>query len=228
MTPRRLEAEAIRDGMLAISGRLDRLMGGLGYYMFEPSTNYVTLYKPKKVLEPGDYRRMVYMLKVRSQQDGTFGLFDCPDASTARPKRTTSTTVLQALNLLNGSFVTEQSAAFAERLRHDDLAVHPDQALEVKAQVQFLIGELPPAPALKVLPQRGALVQRQRVEPRDFHAAAGLGVERVELPNQPDLMFRAEGALEQPQVLHVHAHGAPLAWGAEARGAGRERLQHDL
>jgi hypothetical protein len=119
MTPRRLEAEAIRDGMLAVSGRLDRQMGGSGYFMWEPSTNYVTLYKPKKVLEPGDYRRMVYMLKVRSQQDATFGLFDCPDASTARPKRTTSTTVLQALNLLNGSFVLEQSAVFAERLKRE-------------------------------------------------------------------------------------------------------------
>jgi hypothetical protein len=62
---------------------------------------------------------MVYQLKVRSQQDPMFGVFDCPDASTARPKRTSSTTVLQALNLLNGPFIVEQSDVFAARLQHE-------------------------------------------------------------------------------------------------------------
>ncbi len=119
MAPRRLEAEALRDGMLAVSGRLDRRMAGPGYYIWERNANYVTIYKPKTVLEPEDYRRMVYMLKARSQQDATFGQFDCPDAATARPKRTASTTVLQALNLLNGPFAMEQAEVFAARVRSE-------------------------------------------------------------------------------------------------------------
>ena len=46
-------------------------------------------------------------------------VFDCPDAALARPRRTVSTTVLQALNLLNGRFVLAQACHFADRLRRE-------------------------------------------------------------------------------------------------------------
>jgi hypothetical protein len=45
-----------------------------------------------------------------------FGSFDCPDASQVTPKRSRSTTPLQALNLLNSSFVIEQAGFLAQRL----------------------------------------------------------------------------------------------------------------
>jgi hypothetical protein len=62
---------------------------------------------------------MVYQFKPRTQQDPTFGIFDCPDAALARPKRTASTTALQALNLLNSRFMLTQSGFFAQRLQRE-------------------------------------------------------------------------------------------------------------
>jgi mono/diheme cytochrome c family protein len=119
MTPRRLEAEAIRDAVLAAGGRLDRRMGGPGYSIWEKNTNYVVVFKPKTELGPEESRRMVYQFKPRSQQDPTFGAFDCPDAALVAPRRNVSTTALQALNLLNSRFLIDQARFFADRLKAD-------------------------------------------------------------------------------------------------------------
>ena len=114
--PHRLEAEAIRDAMLQTSGVLDLRMGGPGYEVFEPNDNYVKVYTPKQSFTPAEWRRMVYRNKPRLREDATFGAFDCPDASQAMPRRNVSTTALQALNLLNGPFVVQQSELFAKRV----------------------------------------------------------------------------------------------------------------
>jgi hypothetical protein len=123
--PRRLEAEPIRDSILAVSGKLDLRMGGPGFSVFEPNDNYVRVYNPKKQFGPAEWRRMIYMTKVRMQQDATFGAFDCPDGGQIAPKRSSSTTPLQALNLLNSDFILQQAEFFAQRLKKeqgDDLA----------------------------------------------------------------------------------------------------------
>ncbi len=119
VSPRRLEAESIRDAILATSGRLDPRMGGPGYNIWEKNSNYVAVYKPRDELGPDAFRRMVYQFKPRSQQDPTFGAFDCPDAALVAPRRNVSTTALQALNLLNSGFVIRQSESFADRLRSE-------------------------------------------------------------------------------------------------------------
>ena len=117
--PRRLEAEPLRDAVLAVSGNLDLRMGGPGFDLFEPNTNYVKVYNPKKVFGPAEWRRMVYQNKPRMQLDDVFGSFDCPDAGQIAPRRTSSTTALQALNLLNSRFMVQQAGTFAERLRQE-------------------------------------------------------------------------------------------------------------
>jgi hypothetical protein len=119
MGPRRLEAEAIRDAVLHVSGSLDTRMGGPGYTIWEPNTNYVAVYKPKPELGPEAFRRMIYQFKPRSQPDPTFGAFDCADAGLVAPRRNVSTTPLQALNLLNSRFLVAQAEVFAERLKRD-------------------------------------------------------------------------------------------------------------
>jgi mono/diheme cytochrome c family protein len=116
---RRLEAESIRDAILSCSGQLDRSMGGPGYSVWEKNTNYVAVYKPRSELGPETFRRMVYQFKPRSQQDPTFGAFDCPDAALVAPRRYTSTTALQALNLLNSEFILRQASLFAVRLEKE-------------------------------------------------------------------------------------------------------------
>ncbi len=121
--PRRLEAEALRDAILAVSGKLDRRMGGPGFDLFEPNTNYVKVYTPRRDFGPETFRRMVYQAKPRMQLDDTFGAFDCPDAGQIAPRRGRSITPLQALNLLNSPFLMQQSEYFAERLREEPAPV---------------------------------------------------------------------------------------------------------
>ena len=117
--PRRLEAEGIRDSILAVSGNLDRTPGGPSFFLHEVDRENVYHYHPKEKFGPAETRRMVYAFKVRMEQDGIFGSFDCPDGSLVMPKRSVSTTPLQALNLFNSRFVLDQSETFAERLRKE-------------------------------------------------------------------------------------------------------------
>ncbi|MCF6284179.1 MAG: DUF1549 and DUF1553 domain-containing protein [Candidatus Hydrogenedentes bacterium] len=117
--PRRLEAEPIRDTVLQTSGVLDLAMGGPGYSVFKPNENYVRVYDPKVDFGPSEWRRMIYQMKPRMEQDETFGIFDCPDGAQFQPKRNASTTPLQALNMLNSPFMNQQAKLFAERLRKD-------------------------------------------------------------------------------------------------------------
>ena len=119
-TPRRLEAEPLRDAILSMSGKLDLKMGGPGYQVFEPNDNYVRVYEPKKDFGPTEWRRMIYQFKPRMQQDATFGVFDCPDGGQIAPRRSSSTTPLQALNLLNSNFMMQQAKFFAERLQNEE------------------------------------------------------------------------------------------------------------
>ena len=76
-------------------------------------------YHPKEEYGPEDWRRMIYMTKVRQEKDQIFGAFDCPDGSMVVPKRSRSTTPLQALNLLNSRFIMQQAEIFAERLKSE-------------------------------------------------------------------------------------------------------------
>ncbi|MBY0229736.1 MAG: DUF1549 domain-containing protein [Gemmataceae bacterium] len=121
-TPRRMEAEAIRDSVLRAAGTLDRRMGGEGYHLWDYS-GYVIVFKPKARPGPETWRRMVYQFKPRLQQDGAFGAFDCPDATASAPRRGSSTTALQALNLLNDPFVIEQAGRLAARAGKEKDAV---------------------------------------------------------------------------------------------------------
>ncbi len=140
MRPRRLEAEAIRDGLLVACGRLDRRMGGPGYSVWEPNTNYVVVFTP--LTDPGaaSWRRMVYQFRPRGQLDPVFGGFDCPDAALVAPRRERSTTPLQALNLLNGAFLMGQCEALAERVSRE---VGDDPGLQVQRAFQRVLGRTP-------------------------------------------------------------------------------------
>jgi hypothetical protein len=118
-TPRRLEAEAIRDSMLAVSGALDLKMGGAGFYLMDVVRENVRHYFPKEKYTPEEYRRMVYLFRVRAAQDGVFGAFDCPDGGSVMAKRSRSNTPLQALNLFNSTFVGGQGELLEKRLQEE-------------------------------------------------------------------------------------------------------------
>lgn len=122
--PRRMEAEVLRDCILAATGTLDLKMGGPGFSAFEVELENVRHYFPKKTYGPEDWRRMVYQTKVRQERDAVFGVFDCPDGSQVTPKRTRSTTPLQALNLLNSRFLNQQAELLAKRLDQECSSPH--------------------------------------------------------------------------------------------------------
>ncbi len=117
--PRRMEAEALRDTILSVSGKLDLRMGGPGFDLFVENSSYVKVYNSKTTFGPDEFRRMIYQSKPRVQLDAVFGAFDCPDAGQAAPRRTSSITPLQALNLLNSPFALQQADFFAQRLERE-------------------------------------------------------------------------------------------------------------
>lgn len=136
--PRRLEAEGIRDCIVAVTGKLNTTMGGPGFSAFEVHLENVRHYFPKQDFGPKDWRRMVYQTKVRQERDAVFGVFDCPDGSSVTPKRSRSTTPLQALNLLNSRFVMQQSEFFAERLHRE----RGDSSAKVVRAYELCFGRL--------------------------------------------------------------------------------------
>ncbi len=127
-TPRRLEAEAIRDSMLAVSGALDLNMGGPGFYLMDVVVENVMHYFPKEKFSPAEFRRMVYQFRIRQTTDTVFGSFDCPDGGSVTPKRSRSNTPLQALNLFNSTFVVQQADILAKRLTTEAGATPEAQA----------------------------------------------------------------------------------------------------
>ncbi len=138
--PHRLEAEALRDSVLQISGKLDLQMGGPGFDLFEPNDNYVKIYKSKQSFGADTFRRMVYQAKPRMQLDDTFGIFDCPDAGQITPKRSRSTTPLQALALLNNPFLLQQSEFLAERIERE---TGTDKTAQTRRAFESIFGRAP-------------------------------------------------------------------------------------
>ncbi|MBM3729007.1 MAG: DUF1553 domain-containing protein [Acidobacteria bacterium] len=115
--PQRLAAEAIRDTILAVSGQLDRRMGGPGFQLFKYTVDNVATYFPRESFGPDTWRRAIYQTAARSVRSELLGQYDCPDSSLPEPKRIVTTSPLQALALLNNSFVLDQARFLAERLK---------------------------------------------------------------------------------------------------------------
>lgn len=100
---RRLEVEAWRDAMLAVSGQLDGRLGG-------PSVRLVS---------PENRRRTIYAAISRHDLDGLLRLFDFPDPNITSDRRTTTTVPLQQLFVLNSPFMERQAGSLAARLTAD-------------------------------------------------------------------------------------------------------------
>jgi hypothetical protein len=112
---RRLEAEAIRDSILAVSGRLDPQRYGPGFDLFDQRGG-LSGFIPVESPSGEGLRRMIYAHKVRREPDAVFGAFDSPDGGQAVALRGESTTPLQALNLFNSLFTLDQAEALASRV----------------------------------------------------------------------------------------------------------------
>jgi len=110
----RLDAEAIRDSLLAISGRLD--LTRPGDHPFPPIKDWgYTQHSQFKAVYPSTHRS-VYLMTQRLQRHPFLALFDGPDPNTTTEKRTSATVPLQALYLMNSAEVRTEAESFAKRL----------------------------------------------------------------------------------------------------------------
>ena len=123
MNVRRLEAEQIRDAMLAATGELDPTVGG-------PS------------VDPSKPRRTVYTKWLRNSRDSLIEAFDPPDAYTSTPQRNVTTTPSQALMLINGQYTLQRAQALAERIARSRPA---DETAAINAAYRFVLGREPSA-----------------------------------------------------------------------------------
>ena len=112
-TPQRLEAETLRDTMLAVSGELNARVGGPPFQDFKTFTFNSQFYETIDPVGPEFHRRTIYRAWIRSARSPLLDVFDCPDPSTTAPRRPVTTTPVQSLALLNNSFVLRMSDNFA-------------------------------------------------------------------------------------------------------------------
>jgi hypothetical protein len=121
--PRRLSAEELRDSMLAIAGKLDlHKSSGPGFRLYRYLNDNVSTYEPLDTVGPETYRRAVFHQNARASTVDLMTEFDAPDCAFSTPRRSSTTTPLQALTLLNHAFTVDMSNALAERLRSDGAA----------------------------------------------------------------------------------------------------------
>jgi hypothetical protein len=169
MNRQRLDAESIRDSVLAVSGKLDAQMGGPGFELFRFKDDHSPVYDHSaldKINDPKTWRRTVYRFVVRSVPNPFLESLDCADPNINVPVRNTTLTALQALALLNNPFMVQQAEHFAERLR----GVSADSRRQIDGACWRLFGR-PPRPS-----ERDALV--------DY-------ADRHELANACRLLFNA-------------------------------------
>jgi hypothetical protein len=117
--PHRLEGEAVRDAMLAVSGKLNPTLGGPSFRPFTVQVFNSTFYTLVDRDSPDFNRRTVYRMNVGSAKNPLLESFDCPDPSVKTPRRGVTTTPLQALELMNSSFVVRQSRELANRVKRE-------------------------------------------------------------------------------------------------------------
>jgi len=129
----RLEAEVIRDQILAAAGNLDLKMGGPCVYpyidpkLFQSSTKRTWPGKPDD--DPSTWRRSIYVYSKRSIRYPLFETFDQPNLINSCERRNRSTIAPQALLMMNNNFVIMEARFFAERVRRES-------GDDVRAQVE--------------------------------------------------------------------------------------------
>jgi hypothetical protein len=153
---RRLQAEEVRDSILAVTGVLNMKAGGPSIFPPIPRDVLAGQSVPGKgwsVSPPSEAsRRSVYVHVKRSLSVPILAIHDAADTDSSCAVRYTTTVPTQSLGLLNGEFANEQARAFAERLRHEapgDLAgqirrairlttAHEPEADEVRRDADFV------------------------------------------------------------------------------------------
>lgn len=146
MNRRRLDADAIRDSVLSVSGRLNLKMGGVG--VIPPLTKEEILAARMPHLwpahpDPAEHaRRSIYLQVKRSMFLPMLQIFDAPDTSQSCARRESSTVAPQALAMMNSDFMLGEARTFAARLRRE---TGGDPESQVNMGWQLALGRMPNA-----------------------------------------------------------------------------------
>jgi hypothetical protein len=125
MDPRRLEAESIRDALLAVSGLLDRTMGGSLLHV--KNREFLFDHTSKDRTKYDSLRRAIYLPVIRNHLYDVFQLFDAPDATVLNGDRATTTVAPQALFMMNSDLVLQACDALAAELLADPKAADAER-----------------------------------------------------------------------------------------------------
>ena len=117
---RRLDGESTRDAMLAVSGALNRKLGGPSFYDVKAKLeNDHNFGEPTGEFNAEVNRRTVYRLWARCGNNPLLESLDCPDPSVMLPRRSQTITPVQSLSLLNNRFVEQCAERLSERVRQE-------------------------------------------------------------------------------------------------------------
>ncbi len=141
-SPRRLEAEVLRDAILSVSGQINLQLGGPSFRPFTTTDFNATFYHPFDKGDAEFNRRTVYRMNINSGKEPLLDAFDCPDPSVKTPRRNVTTTPLQALGLMNSSFVQRQSGHLADRAMS---RAQGDPVAAVREAYRLTLGRVPSA-----------------------------------------------------------------------------------
>jgi hypothetical protein len=144
MSQERLEAEAMRDQILAVAGSLDRTLGGPCVFpysspdLFQSSTQRT--WPGKSDDDPSTWRRSLYVFSKRSIRYPMFEAYDQPNLVNSCERRNRSTIAPQALLLMNNNFVIVQARQFAKRLRKE---AGSDSQKQIQRAFALALGRAP-------------------------------------------------------------------------------------
>jgi hypothetical protein len=144
-SPRQLDAEALRDAMLAVSGKLN---------LKQPLASVVTTVGDKRVgrqldqnvFDPEDPYRSIYLPVLRNLVPDSLAVFNFPDSQVTTAKREETNVPSQALYLMNSQFVTDRSRDMARRLAKENASTND----RIKAAFLEAYGRRPTSTELRV------------------------------------------------------------------------------
>ena len=134
--------------MLAASGQLNRRLGGPSFRPFRVQIFNSHFYELFDSPDPEFNRRTIYRINVNSAKSPLLDALDCPDPSVKAPRRNVTTTPLQALGLMNNSFVWRQARKLAERVQRE---AGDAPGARISRACQLTLGRKPTAAELGLL-----------------------------------------------------------------------------
>jgi hypothetical protein len=172
---RRLDAEEVRDAMLAVAGDLDPSMGGPHPFPAETTFKYT---QHKQFFAVYDtHQRSVYLMQQRLRKHPFLETFDGADPNTSTAKRVPGETSLQALTMLNSAFVDEQADALAVRIG----MAHSTQLERINYAYRLVYGRAPePAEVMEC--------QRYLAQARTAYKDSGIAEDRQPRASLASLM----------------------------------------